>query len=212
MVTVATVTLWVHIAAGTLAMLGGAIAILTEKGGRTHRRAGKGFVVSMAVVAATAIALYPLAPTTFRLFLAMVAVFSFYLVFSGYRVLSRKRPTDDAHFIDWAAVALVLLAGIGLLLIGGDWALRNQPFAPVMLVFGGIGTLLGLQDVRLFRAAEGERPAWILLHLQRMMAGYIAAVTAVSAVNFASLPPYVSWLWPTIVGTPLIFWWSRKYS
>ena len=212
MVAIEVLTLWLHILAGTLAILGGAVAILTEKGGLTHRRAGKGFVVSMAVVAATAIALYPMAPTTFRLFLAMVAVFSFYLVFSGYRVLSRKRPTDGAHPIDWVAVALVVLAGLGLLLIGGQWALRDQPFAPVMLVFGGIGTVLGLQDVRLFRAGDGEGPKWILLHLQRMMAGYIAAVTAVSAVNFGSLPPYISWLWPTVVGTPLIFWWSRKYS
>ena len=203
--------LWVHIAAGAVAIFGGLVAILTEKGGLTHRRAGKGFVVSMAVVAATAIALYPMGPTTFRLFLAMVAVFSFYLVFSGYRVLSRKRAADNADTVDWVAVAFVVLAGVGLLALGSQWALDGRSFAPVLLVFGGIGTLLGLQDVRLFRS-DGDGPRWILLHLQRMMAGYIAAVTAVSAVNFASLPPYVSWLWPTIVGTPLIFWWSRKYS
>lgn len=204
-------TLWTHIGAGAVAVLGGAVAILTEKGGTVHRRAGKAFVASMAVVAGTAVALYPLGPTRFRLVLAMVAVFSFYLVFSGYRVLGRKRPVDAAGIPDWIAVVVVLVAGLGLLVVGLQWALLGRSFAPVFLVFGGIATTFGASDVRRYRSDEEGRQ-WMLPHLQRMLAGYIAAISAVSAVNLAFLPPYVAWLWPTVVGTPLIFWWSRRYS
>jgi hypothetical protein len=41
--------------------------------------------------------------------------------------------------------------------------------------------------------------------------GYIATVTAFSSVNFTFLPSVVSWLWPTVIGTPLIFLLVRRY-
>jgi hypothetical protein len=44
-----------------------------------------------------------------------------------------------------------------------------------------------------------------------MLGSYIAAVSAFSVVNFAFLPTVVRWLWPTIVGTPLIALWIRYY-
>jgi len=42
-----------------------------------------------------------------------------------------------------------------------------------------------------------------------MMGAYIATVTAVSVVNTGSV---VSWLWPTVIGVPLIWYWFRKYG
>ena len=47
--------------------------------------------------------------------LGFVAVFSFYFAFSGYRVLSRKRPADGPTAVDWAAVACLGLASLGIL-------------------------------------------------------------------------------------------------
>jgi len=46
---------WIHIAAGTLALVLAPLAMLTVKGGRAHRRWGKIYFWSMAVVAATAV-------------------------------------------------------------------------------------------------------------------------------------------------------------
>ena len=79
---------WMHIAAGTLALFVAPAAMLTVKGGRAHRRWGKIYFWSMAVVAATALVLGLWRP---QIFLALLAVFSFYMAFSGYRVLFRKR-------------------------------------------------------------------------------------------------------------------------
>jgi len=99
---------WIHISAGMLALVLAPLAMLTVKGGRAHRRWGTIYFWSMAVVASTAVVLALWRP---QIFLALLAVFSFYLAFTGYRVLSRKRPTqgDAATAYDWAA-ALVTFA------------------------------------------------------------------------------------------------------
>lgn len=201
--------LWVHIAAGTVAVLAGIVALVTQKGGLSHRRAGKGFVVSMAVVVVTVFGLLAIDPTTFRIILTLVAVFSGYFAFSGYRVLSRKRPSDAAAPIDWAAVAGVVVSCVVLGGWGVTWLLDGQSFGIVMLVFGGIGVTLGVDDIRTFHG--GDRDPWMVSHLQRMLAAFIATVSAVSAVNLTSTLGILAWLWPTIVGVPLIVYWSRTY-
>lgn len=212
MVAVEAWTLWIHIAAGFLALGAGAVALGTKKGGRNHRLAGRAFVIGMAVVAATAIALYPMGPTEIRLFLVMVAIFSFYFAFTGYRVLSRKRPVDGAGSVDWLATALVLLASAWMLGTGALWALDGRSFAPILVVFGAIGVAFGGLDVRTFLGSSDDRQAWMVSHLQRMLGAYIATVSAVSAVNLHALPPAVRWLWPTAVGVPVIVYLSRQYS
>ncbi|WP_276272146.1 DUF2306 domain-containing protein [Haloarcula litorea] len=200
-----------HVLAGFVALLAGLVAFGTEKGGPRHRRAGRTFVYAMAVVSATAVALFALDPTGLRRFLALVAVFSFYFAFSGARTLSRKRPDDDPTTTDWVAVGLFGLASAGLLVQAGLWFLRGTDFAVVMLVFGGLGTVFALGDVRRFRS-EREPGAWLGDHVVRMGAGYIATVSAVSAVNFLFLPAALRWLWPTLLGTPLLVVLQRRYE
>jgi len=210
MVGVATVTLWVHIAFGVVAVLAGTGALVTTKGGRYHRRSGKLFVASMAVVVGTVLVLVVAAPTTFRVILTLVAVFSGCLAFSGYRVLGRKRPVDGAGRVDQAAAVSVVVA---CLLLGGwgvVWALSGRSFGVVMFVIGSIGIAFGGLELRQFHT--GSRDDWMVAHLQRMIAACIATVSAVSAVNLTPWLGVVAWRWPTIVGTPLICVGSRRYA
>ena len=67
-------TLWIHVLAGTVALVVAPIALVTVKGGPTHRRWGKVYFWAMALVAATAIVV-----GLWRsiLFLVLTAVFSF---------------------------------------------------------------------------------------------------------------------------------------
>jgi uncharacterized membrane protein len=115
---------WIHVLAGTLALVVAPGAMLTVKGGRAHRRWGKIYFWLMAVVAATAVVLGLWRPVTF---LVLVAVFSFYAAFTGYRVLGRKRPDrgDRPTALDWSA-ALVTL-GVSLVLV----VLGLAPLSPV---------------------------------------------------------------------------------
>jgi pimeloyl-ACP methyl ester carboxylesterase len=52
------------------------------------------------------------------LFFLLVALFSFYLGFTGYRVLSRKTPQQRPSKADWTAASTMLLGGLALVAYG----------------------------------------------------------------------------------------------
>src|SRR2546422_11713607 len=96
----------IHTAGGMMALFVAPGAMLTVKGGPAHRRWGKIYFWAMATVAVTALVLAAWRP---NYFLLMVAVFSFYLAFSGYRALYHKRPGLVGP-LDWTAPLLALVA------------------------------------------------------------------------------------------------------
>ena len=208
----------VHIAAGSLAFLLAPVALATAKGGQQHRRWGMVYLWSMGVVAATAL---PMALYRPVLFLALVAIFSFYAAFSGYRVLMLK---DLAHGgsakpIDWAAgvlsfAASALLAGLGLF---HPAAVQNM--GVVSVVFGSIGMLGAAGDLRTFVRKPTDKMFWLYTHLGKFIGSYIAAWTAFSAVTLSRLFAHATlliWLWPTAVGVPAItlitIYYKRKFA
>lgn len=200
--------LWVHIAAGMVALVVAPGAMLTQKGGWWHRNWGQMYFWSMAVVAGTALMMSVMRS---GIFLGLVAVFSFYLAFTGVRALRRKRPDARATRWDWGAALVALLGSVGLILFGARALMNGHTFGVVALVFGSIGGGLAGKDLwRFWSPPEAER-AWFFMHLQRMLAAYIATVSAFSVVNFSFLPPVVRWLWPTVVGTAGIALWTRYY-
>ena len=183
-----------------LALVLAPLAMLTVKGGRAHRRWGKIYFWSMLVVASTAAVLALWRP---QIFLALLAVFSFYLAFTGYRALSRKRPThgERARAGDWAAAlvtfaASAALAVLGLVRPGPSW----ERLGVVPVVFGVLGMVLAGVDLARFARPPADPRAWWFAHMGGMLGSYIAAVSAFSVVNFTFLPTAVRWLWPTALG------------
>jgi hypothetical protein len=148
-------------------------------------------------------------------FLASVSVFSFYMAFRGYRVLARKRPDlhQRAKVLDWA-VTLLTLAGslmlvvLGIFRTGGLWV----TLGPAAIAFGGVGLLLTGMDIREFLYPPRDRHFWWYSHMSGMIGSYIAAVSAFSVTNFHFLPTLVRWLWPTVIGVPLMVLWIRSYA
>ena len=201
----------VHVAAGTLALFVAPIPMLTAKGGGSHRRWGKVYFWAMAGVAATAIVLAVWKPVVF---LALLAVFSFYSAFYGYRALSRKRPLDGqgALPLDWTAAVVMLAASMGMAVFG---IVRPSPawerVGVVPVVFGAFGMVLAGLDFWRFGWPPADRHAWWFAHMRGMLGSYIATVTAFSVVNFTFLPTAVRWLSPIVVGTPLIAAWITYY-
>jgi len=197
-----------HICAGTIALVVAPAAMVTGKGGLWHRRWGKGYVWAMVVIAATGTVMSLLRP---NLFLLMVAVFSFYLVFSGYRVLHRKNPGQRATLSDKTVTMAMLLAGAAFMTYGA-LRLRSSSFGIVPIVFGAIGLYLAGHEIVRFRHPPAEARWWWFSHMRNMLAAYITTVTAFSVVNFTFLPTVARWLWPTIVGTTGIAIWTRYYQ
>jgi hypothetical protein len=202
-------TLWGHVAAGVVALLAGAGAIGTEKGGTWHVRAGKTYVLAMAVVVVTA---FPLSALEADYFLFAIAVFSGYLVFTGYRVLSRKRPVPgEAATVDWAAHLVMVTFGVAMLGLGAVDILAGDGLGWALSSFGAIGLVLAVREIRSILAPDDDPRAWFFKHIVFMGAGYIATVTAAVTVNLTMVPPLARWLGPTLVGTPLILLTTTRY-
>jgi uncharacterized membrane protein len=201
----------VHILAGMTALLVAPVAMVTAKGGRAHRRWGKVYFWMMAVVASTAL---PLGFWRPNYFLMLIAVFSFYFAFRGYRALLRNRPDGDtAAPLDWAASLVTFVASGALIVLG---ILKPSPLwvtlAPVAIVFGIGGAGAAAFDMWRFVRPSTERMAWWFGHMAGMLGSYIATVSAFSVVNFDFLPTVTRWLWPSVLGTPLIVLWIVYYK
>jgi hypothetical protein len=200
-----------HVVAGFLAFVVAPAAMVTAKGGPAHRRWGKLYFWAMAAVAASAVILALWRPVEW---LALVAIFSFYSAFSGYRALFRKRPfaAEAANAWDWLAAMVTLGAGAALIALGV--ARPNETWArisTIAIVFGLLGVALATRDLVSFTWPSRNGQAWWFSHMSGMLGSYIATVSAFSAVNFTFLPLTPRFLWPSMVGVPLTFAWVAYY-
>jgi hypothetical protein len=166
----------------------------------------------MAVVVATVPVLFAFERSFLRAFLVLVAVFSGYLVFSGYRAMAGRRRGPPTA-VDWAGAVVVVGACLALGVWGVSLLVAGVGMGAVLSVFGGIGLAMGVADLRAFRAGD-PRDGPVVDHLTRMVAGYIATVTAVAVVNLAGtpVPAVAAWLGPTALGVALILYWQAKYA
>ncbi len=209
--------LGVHIAAGASSFLLAPVALATAKGGKQHKRWGMVYLWSMGVVAATAL---PMALYRPVLFLALVAVFSFYLAFAGFRVTRLKELArgGSATPVDWIAAVITFLASACLAGFGAFRPAWVQGFGIVSIVFGFIGIRASVAEMWKFVRKPTEKMFWWYTHLGNMIGSYIAAWTAFSAVTLSQYfgNAWYVWLWPTIVGVPSIVlttaYYKRKFA
>lgn len=201
----ASVILFLHIAAGATALATAAIALMVVKGGVHHVRAGRVYAASMALVCASAL---PLAVLGADVVLLLVAVFSGYLVFAGWRFARNASGRPGA--MDWTAVTVMGLTGLGMCGYGAALFPRGDPQWVTMTVFGWIAVALSAVDLRYHRASSRSGRQRIARHLTNMLAGTIATVTAVVVVNVHTRPAWLAWILPTVLITPFIAWWNRR--
>jgi uncharacterized membrane protein len=207
----------VHVGCGFGSFLLAPVALATAKGGVVHKRWGMVYLWCMGGVAATAL---PMALYRPVLFLAMVAVFSFYAAFSGYRVLKLKDLARGgrAKPIDWIAGVLTFASSLLLALLGAFDPKVIQGFGIVAIVFGLIGMRLASVQLASFVWKPKAKMFWWYTHLGNFIGSYIAAWTAFSVVTLPVLfgNHVWLWLWPTAVGVPAIAlttgYYKRKFA
>lgn len=203
-----------HAGSGFLALVVAPLAMVVRKGGDWHRRWGKAFFYSMAVVAVTAIIL---GVWRSNMLMALVAVFSFHLIATGYRSLHLKKLHEGQkpqgvdivlHGTAGVINAALFLWGAIHLLLGHKGGMYI-----VFTAFGIIGLLVVFRGLHRFYKRAHEKQEWLYGHMIGFLAGYIATVSAFSAVNMDFIKPvWLQWLWPTVLGTPLIFVWVGYYQ
>ena len=209
--------LGVHIAAGASSFMLAPVAIVTAKGGKQHKRWGMVYLWSMGVVAATALPMAIFRPV---LFLALVAVFSFYLAFSSYRVLRLKDLSrgGSAKAIDWIAAAVTFCSSAWLAWLGAFHPASIQVIGIVGVIFGFIGMRAAIGQMWMFVRKPKEKMFWWFGHLEGFLGSYIAAWSAFSVVTLTPVlgNHWYVWLWPTIVGVPGIVlttaYYKRKFA
>jgi hypothetical protein len=194
------------------------LALLTAKGGRSHRRWGGIYFWCMAGVASTALIMAIWRPI---LFLALIAIFSFYLAFGAYRVLGQKAAWKGQSVVgalDWAAVILCFGASLALVLFGVFRPHLIQNLRVPSVVFGLLGIRISARAIWRFTHPPIEKMFWWYTHLQGMTASYIAAWTAFCLVTLGPLLHGAWWLWlvPASVGLPAILvttaYYRQKFS
>lgn len=207
-----------HIFSGFLALACGAIAIATKKGKGIHVTVGRVYFWSMIIVATTS--LY-LSVVNIIPFLFLIAIFSFYLTWSGYKAIHWKNKSlpTAVYWFDVLTTHIVALFGVVMVTLsvltwfGIHFNEAISSLHIVLLVFG-IGSLIFTgEDLKLlYSNKSSSKFLWMYTHIGRMLGAYIATFTAFLVVNGTFFPSHlIAWLGPTIIGTPLIFYWIGKY-
>lgn len=205
----------IHILFGAIGLLSGSVNLLLKKGGVIHKKIGKVFVLSMLLTGLSALLL---ASISFNIFLFIVGVFTIYLVGTGQRYMHLRNlgKGQRPKFVDWTLSYSMLLSGI-IFILWGAYLLffENNLMGITMVVFGGIGIQSVRKDLQNYHSKISHKMYWLREHIIRTTAAYIASLTAFVVVNQEKfpdpIPEVVFWLLPTVVLTPLIFFWVRKY-
>ena len=195
----------IHIASGSIALFSAVLAISTEKGKKFHVLSGKSYFWGMVLIFLTAI---PMSILNSNVFLFLIAIFSFYLAFSGMR-FARNRSGVPTR-VDLIAVNFMFLSGAGMWILAIIFFINNDSQFITLIVFGFLALSLGYGDFRAFKNETAKGKERIAKHLTNMMGGTIAVVTAVLVVNPPTDPEWVWWILPTFLITPLIFRWNKK--
>jgi uncharacterized membrane protein len=199
--------LYLHILAGFISLGIAYVLLFIKKGNKRHKKLGMIYVYGMSTIFVTAIPLSLLGE--FNPFLFVVAIFSFYLAFSGYR---QGRDRNGAREqIDKVLGVFITATSILFYSMAVSLYLIEDSMWITSVVFGSIALGMGINDLRRMKIVE--RPDFYdrtNLHLNLMLAGTIATTTAfIVTLNPFSID-WLNWVAPTIVGTPIIIYFSKR--
>jgi hypothetical protein len=194
--------LYFHAFSGGIALLSGIVAILTKKGSKGHTTSGDIYFYSMLSVVVTGLIV-----ASFRgnLFLQTIAIFSFYMAFTGQRVLRNKKAIVT-YPLDWGFNIVSMGCGLFMLyLVVVNFARIGFAGAmPMLLIFGGLLTWMAIQDAVKMWQKKWIKNEWLYTHIGRMGGSFIATSTAFILTNIRFEPQWIVWLAPTLIGSPLM--------
>jgi uncharacterized membrane protein len=168
----------VHVAAGTVALCSGLLAVLSRKGARLHRVSGTVFLVSMLVMAVFACYLAVALPAQIPNLL--IAVLTIYLIMTAWLTVRRTEPA--IILVDRMALAFILCLFAPFGILSFQLAAGLQPFlkssvalvGPVRVAIFSFTLIIAcaaIGDARLLMRGGIAGRARIARHLWRMCLG-----------------------------------------
>ncbi|RAJ72792.1 hypothetical protein CLV59_11516 [Chitinophaga dinghuensis] len=183
-----------HVIAGSGALIIGMIAFLTRKKAAKHRRYGTIFTWLMIIIVVTAMAgVIIFGRNTFLLVLTLL---SGYNCFSGIRTMRLRG--QKPRFLDYIVPIIVISSAVYYLYYINSIGLYWSP----AVIYPTLGALFLLTIYDLCRGWMPVRflqQSFIYEHVYKMLASYMAAVSAFSGTVFPQFKPY-SQILPTFLG------------
>ncbi len=167
-----------HIFAGAIALIAGAVALSVTKGGYIHRKSGLVFVASMLFMSASGAAIAAFVPVRISVVAGML---TFYLVLTS--LLTVRRVGSSHRPIEMAAMGLGFATGV-LGIVFGAMALQTESGAldrypaAIYFVFGCVALIGTTLDGRMLLANDTDDKHRIARHLWRMCFGMYMATSA----------------------------------
>ena len=205
-----------HILAGTLSLIAGALALAAPKGGILHRRSGQVFVVAMLGMAGSGATI---AATQGETLSVVAGLLTLYLVGSGWLSLQR-----DSRLTRGANPALAVLGAV-VALLGYWWAsddaARTGSMNPAaarvpMLVFASVALLGVAMDLRVLWRGPLRGVPRLIRHVWRMsLAMWIATASFfLGQPRFLPEPlqPIALRLLPVGLVAAVLAWWLLRLA
>jgi uncharacterized membrane protein len=170
--------IWMHVAAGFIALGAGAVALSSRKGARLHRKSGAVFVYGMLLMTMSggALAAAQMFAEPIQRMNVLAASVTAYLVVSS--LLTVTRPVDRYRWMHTSAMCVAAAAGLAGIWLGVDATSKGAGPAPVYFVFGGLALLAAALDIRMLRAGGLEGVHRIARHLWRMTFAMLVATAS----------------------------------
>jgi uncharacterized membrane protein len=196
--------IFTHVTLGGFAFVIGGITLFSKKGSPLHKLTGKIFFISM-VVSVSLTLMVSMLPNHVSPTLFHIGVLTLYFLIGGKRSIGFKNPN---HRLLIDKILAYTVVSVSIVIISYS-VIMDGNFHPLRTVFGSIGIVFGLLDLKLFKQPQNIKKKWLFLHLSKMLGGYTAAVTAFFVAQHI-LPGYFNWFAPTIIGLSYIFYWMIK--
>jgi len=202
------VLIYIHATFGGLGLFSGVASVYFRKGLSLHRNAGHIFSVSMIISSSLSLIISVL-PNHQNTFLFLIGLFTIYMIIAGNRALTFKNSDKiEADLFDKIVSGTMLIISLIMLILGVLKIAQIQE-AILNFFFAAFGLLLSVNDFRNFKRFKSQKLGWIKSHIGRMIGALIASFTAF-IVTGLRLTDVTYWILPTIVGTLLTIYWTRK--
>ncbi|MFK7925093.1 MAG: hypothetical protein AB8H47_24265 [Bacteroidia bacterium] len=192
--------IFVHVSTGSIALLLGAIALLSTKAGRRHKLSGRLFSWLISVVILTGlIGVFVFGRNTFLL---VVTVLSGYVAFSGNRILKSKSNVPKGFDIAVSIISLFVLIYILYYFksIGMIWS-------PIVIysIVGALIFVLIYDSLRYLIPLKiyKKHNIWLYEHIYKMTSAFSALLAAFVGTVLDQYQPHSQYL-PSVFGILII--------
>ena len=199
--------LYIHIFSGFLSLSIAYLLLFIKKGNKLQKKLGMIYVYGMTTIFLTALPMSLLGEI--NEFLFVVAIFSFYLAFSGFRQGRSREGAKDK--IDKALSYFILFAALGLFFLAITLFQSQDSMWITATLFGTISLVFGIRDQIRFRSTE--KPNYYdrtTLHLILMLSATIATTTAFWVTVDFFTEDWLNWVSPNFVLVPVIIYFSKR--